>query len=566
MCVSFGPELMAALVREFNERMLPARIYKIETGDVWAAFKTGGCAWLFISWHAVHYGIGIVGDEAVGALKKMKAPKSSFGEALKRYFLNAAFLSAQQLHNDRILTLESERLVGAGFTVSNTLVYEGMERNSNLILLDQKHTVSDAAKHIPPDVNRYRTVLPGNPYTPPPPIDREKWTENSSLQTPGEAKRFAGIGKPLAKAIEEAWETLPPRAWNDALRLLFGKVESEQASFRLQKIGGYLTVFPYLLRGATELEGDMLRRCGQNASEGIAALHREKGLASVRKAIEKEIRSRRRHVDGLVKQLTLSERGDEFKKYGELLLASAHRIPYGAKEAKVIDWETQQEVTISLEESLTLTANADRFFKKYKKGKIDVPSVKKKIEAIEDGILELEEQMDALESIDDPRLLAVTAQDILEWLAPVKKNAAKKKKKEELPPHIRFSHCGNEIFVGLNARGNRYVTFKASSAGDLWFHVHEIPGAHVILKTPGEKYDGAEDSILLAASLAAWFSKARHSTKVQVDYTRRKNVRSIPGSAIAHVTYTNPETVQIRPDLWKESPEAGQSILSAMNR
>ena len=564
MLVSFGPELLTVLAREVNARELPARIYKIETGDVWAALKIGGDKWFFFSWHAVHYGLGIVGEETVAALKKMKTPKSSFGEALKRNFLNGTVLSAKQLYSDRILLLETERLVGAGFTVSNSLVFEGMDRNSNLILLDEKQCVLDAAKHIHPDVNRYRTILPGNPYTLPPPLDGSAWSSIKGLLSPLNLRDLLGIGRPLVKTITEQWESFSLSFWTEALDGLLNDAPSA-LPLRLQKVGSYITVFPELFKDAEALDGAPIERCGQETAGKLLFIHREKSLVSVRKAIEKEIRSRERHADGLRKQLTLSGRAEEFKKNGELLLASAHRIRQGADMFTVTDWETQREITIALDEKLSPSANAARYFKKYKKGKIDVLAVRKKVEEIEEGIRELEEQMDALESIDDPRLLASTAQDILEWITPRKKAVAKKKK-EELPPHIRFSHAANEIFVGLNARGNRYVTFKAASPGDLWFHIHEIPGAHVILKTPGEVYDDAEGSILLAASLAAWFSKARLSTKVQVDFTRRKNVRSIPGSAIAHVTYTTPETVQISPDLWKEYPEAVRSIRLATDR
>ncbi len=564
MLVSFGPELITVLAREVNAREMPARIHKIETGDVWAALKIGGEKWLFFSWHAVHYGLGIVGEETVAALKKMKTPKSSFGEALKRNFLNGTVLSAKQLYNDRILLLETERLVGAGFTVSNFLIFEGMDRNSNLILLDEKQCVLDAAKHIHPDVNRYRTVLPGNHYTPPPPRDGDVWSTKREHLSLLDIRTLIGIGRPLVKTIIEHWESFPLSFWSEAIDGLLGGAPSA-LPLGLQRIGNYITVFPVLFKDAEALDGSPIERCGKETAGKLLSLHREKGLASVRKAIEKEIRSRERHADGLRRQLSLSGHAEEFKKYGELLLGSAHCIRQGADTFTVTDWETQREITIVLDEKLSPTANAERYFKKYKKGKIDVAAVRKKIEAIEDGIRELEEQMGALESIDDPRLLAATAQDILEWLAPPKKTGAKKKK-EELPPHIRFSYAGNEIFVGLNARGNRYVTFKAASPGDLWFHIHEIPGAHIILKTPGEVYDDAKDSILLAASLAAWFSKARLSTKVQVDFTRRKNVRSIPGSAIAHVTYTNPETVQISPGLWKEYPEAVRSIHLATDR
>ena len=109
--------------------------------------------------------------------------------------------------------------------------------------------------------------------------------------------------------------------------------------------------------------------------------------------------------------------------------------------------------------------------------------------------------------------------------------------------------------MGLSARGNRFVTFRQATGDDLWLHAHEIPGAHVIVR--GLKRDEAEGSEILkvAASLAAAHSRGRASLSVQVDYTERRYVRSVPGAAIALVTYTNPGTLRVAPDYWKASSE-----------
>ena len=184
--------------------------------------------------------------------------------------------------------------------------------------------------------------------------------------------------------------------------------------------------------------------------------------------------------------------------------------------------------------------------------------MKKAIWSIDEGISELEEQIETLESIDDPDLLSVSARDVMEWLAP-KRTTAGRKHKTVPPPHIRLENGGDLIFIGLNARGNRHVTFKVAAPTDFWFHVHEMPGAHVILKTAGKDESPADSSVEIAASLAAWFSRAKNSGKVQVDYTEKKNVRSIPGSAIAHVTYVHPRTILVSPERWKEYPEAARS-------
>ena len=555
--MSFGPELFTAMMRSFEETVLPCRIGKIETGDTWAAFRlsSGKDRWLLFSWNPGSYGCGIVGEDGIASLKKTRVSRSSFGEGLKRNFQNASILSVRQLNSDRVLVFGAERLVGAGFPVRLSLVFEGTERNSNLVILDETGSILEPAKHIHGDMNRYRMIIPGVAYTPPPPMKGKHLGETGGLEGPEDLRELRGIGKGLSGLLTRSWDGRPVGYWNDMLaRLLSGK----EQGLILQRHGPLLTVFPEPLPFCEVLAGPILERCGEEVLSSYFLGQRERILSGVKKALEKEIRSRKRHRDGLENQIRLSERGSEFLKMGNLLLAAAEQVPPRAREVELQDWETGEPVLVPLDENLSASRNAERYFRKYKKGKVDREAVKKAIGGIDEGITELLEQLEALESIDDPDLLSVSARDVMEWLAP-KRTAGGRKQKSAPPPHIRLENGGDLIYIGLNARGNRHVTFKIAAPTDLWFHVHEIPGAHVILKTAGKDQVPADSSLEIAASLAAWFSRAKNSGKIQVDYTEKKNVRSIPGSAIAHVTYVHPRTILVSPDRWKEFPEAARS-------
>ncbi len=554
--MTFGPELFAAIARSLEETVLPGRIGKIETGDTWAALRlsSGKDQWLLFSWNARSYGCGIADEDSIAALKKTRTSRSSFGEGLKRNFLNASILSVRQVNEDRVLYFCAERLVGAGFPVRFGLVFEGTERNSNLILLDEKGTILEPAKHIHGDTNRYRMILPGIPYTPPPPLKGVPFEEMGEIQEQDDLRKIKGIGKGLSGIIAALWDSRPSLYWNKMLHHLTGS----RKELLVQRCGSLLTVFPEQLASCEVLSGPLLQRCGEEILSSYFSGQRDRILSGVKKALERETKSRKRHREGLENQIRLSERGSEFLKMGNLLLAAGEQVPPRAVEVALQDWETGEPLLVPLDQNLTASQNAERYFRKYKKGKVDKDAVKKTISSIDEGIRELEEQLEALESIDDPDLLSVSARDILEWLAP-KRTTAGRKQKTATPPHIRLENGGDLIYIGLNARGNRHVTFKIAASSDLWFHVHEIPGAHVILKTAGKSEAPAESSVEIAASLAAWFSRAKQSGKVQVDYTEKKNVRSIPGSAIAHVTYVHPRTLLVSPDRWKEFPEAVRS-------
>lgn len=565
--MSIGPELFSILADNFTACRLPARIAKIETGETWAAFKFGRKGnWLLFSWNTKNYGCGIICDGDVYLLKNSRTVRSSFGEALKSNFLGATFLSVEQQNNDRVLLLKAERIVGAGFPVSIALVFEGTERNSNLIILDGEGTVLEPAKHVHGDMNRYRMILPGMRYVPPPPLKGKEWIHVAPIRSPDTLRELLGVGKGLVDAITPIWEEYPVAFWNTSFSTLLQKKHNADVPMILQKKGTYSTVFPGLLPGFTPLFGDIAERCGEEIISSLFSAQRGEKLRQVKKAVEKESKSRERHADGLRNQLAMAERSEEYKKKGNLILAEMDVIPPRAKEVSVVDWETGKQLFILLDERLSPSQNAERYFKKYKKGKVDKESLWSTIRSIEDGVAELQEQVEYLETIDTPDLLAIAADDILEWISPKKKQDVNKKKKENAPPHIRLRYEECDVYIGLNARGNRYVTFRVAAPTDLWFHVHDIPGAHVILKSAGRDMRPSATVIEVAASFAAWYSRGKHSTKIQVDYTEKKNVRSISGNAIAHVTYTHPRTIQVRPDLWKELPGVVRSRLLEAKR
>lgn len=543
-----------------NKEHLPAPVGKIETGEFWAAlqlFRKG--EWLLFSWSPQHYGCGLVGEEEVSWLKKMRTGRSSFGEALKSNLSGASLRDIRQEGEDRILRIRAERLLGAGFSLTLFLLFEGMERNSNLLILDGEDTILGAAKSIYPDSNRYRTVISGRPYAPPPPLKGPRWEDLPFFSGPEDLRNVRGIGKGLARAIEEEWETNSPEYWKKSISALFGG-QDEGSPLLLQKRGKYLTVFPDLLPGAEGIPGPLARNVGREIIGSVLSQERQRVYGGAKKLLEREIRRRERHRDGLLHQLELSEKSGEYLKKGQLVLASGDEIPPRAKKAVLHDWETGMDVEIALDETLSPARNAEKYFKKYKKGKVDTAEVRKGILSLEEGMEELREQLDSLESLDDPELLAAAVKDIIEWLQPKKAlQPHRGRKKEPSPPFIRLENGMDILYIGLNARGNRHVTFKVASPMDLWFHAHEIPGAHVIVKRPGGPGTEGENTINIAASLAAWFSRGKGEKSVLVDYTEKKNVRSIPGSALAKVTYTSPKTVSVSPDLWKEFPEVARS-------
>jgi predicted ribosome quality control (RQC) complex YloA/Tae2 family protein len=308
--------------------------------------------------------------------------------------------------------------------------------------------------------------------------------------------------------------------------------------------------------------------------------------------LERAAKSKERHMDGLLKQLGDNADAENFRRKGDLLLANLAAVPPRAEKVVLSGWDGGEALEITLDSRLSPSRNAERYFKKYRKARVDPQKVREEADSLRGAIAELREQRDLLDSIDDPAKLEEAVRDVEDWIASLsgkgtkgeggktqkaqrgsggkyakKKHGSKEKRgSKENPPHLRFEVDGCTVLVGLSARGNRFVTFRQAASDDLWLHAHEVPGAHVIVKG-GASRDALEGSELLAfaASLAAAYSKSRASLSVQIDYTERRHVRSVPGAAVALVTYTNPGTIRVSPNFWKEyaTREAGKDAPEA---
>jgi predicted ribosome quality control (RQC) complex YloA/Tae2 family protein len=238
------------------------------------------------------------------------------------------------------------------------------------------------------------------------------------------------------------------------------------------------------------------------------------------------------------------------------LLVNVASIPPRADKVALKEWGSGEMLEIALDPNLSPSRNAERYFKKYKKARIDPQKIQKEAVSLRDAIEELREQRELLDSIEDPMKLQEAVRDVVNWISPPAQKDPKKTRKEakdkDLPPHLRFELDGCIVFVGLSARGNRFVTFKQAAGDDLWLHAHELPGAHVIVKGAMGREEMERSGVLaFAASLAAAHSRGKDALSVQVDYTERRYVRSVPGAAVALVTYVNAGTIRVDPGYWK---------------
>ena len=546
--MAFGPEFISGLAGGIR-KILPLRVNRIEGGEAWTALKTYSENYLLFSWHSGSSGVCIASQNEINALKEISPSRASITDALKsRLTHGGEIYSVEQLNHDRILKFSARRRVSAGVSVNYYLVIEITEPVANFLLLDENMKIDEAARHSTPDVNHFRTILPGHTYTPPPVFNGINLQNNRAIKFE-DVQNLNGIGKPLARMIQSHWEEKNAISWHSALMKLTD--ENSDITCRLITKNNYLTRFDFAFDGMLELGHDTLRASRHGVLLPLLRKGREKKLHEIDAKIKRAVKSRERHRDGLIKQLKECEESEIFRLKGEAILAHIYEIPKRAENITLTDWEGH-ELKITLDPELSPSRNAERYFRRYRKAKGNPEEIKNSLEEIKSSIREMNEQHELLAAIDDPESFTEALKDLTEWISPEQKqNTSPKhrKKTSDIPPHLNINHDGVNILVGLSARGNRYVTLKIARPDDIWLHAHEMPGAHVIIR--GVKRDELEHDkrnvLEYAAKLAASHSSGKSSGSVPIDYTERKYVRSVPGT-IALVTYTNPGTLRVSPE------------------
>lgn len=256
----------------------------------------------------------------------------------------------------------------------------------------------------------------------------------------------------------------------------------------------------------------------------------------------------RRKIAVQEKEYQTTQDRDALRRAGDLITANLYRMEKGASVLEAEDYyqENTPVVQIALDPLLTPQQNAAKYYKRYNKAKTAEKVLR---EQIEKGKVEL----DYLESILEELREAEGEQDFREIRAELKDGGYLKQHKGEKKqikriskPRLFCSSVGLRISVGRNNRQNDLLTCKEAAPGDIWFHTQKIHGSHVILHTAGQQAD--EQSMLEAAQLAAYYSRARESQNVPVDYTPVRYVKKPAGAKPGMVIYTTYRTVYVTPE------------------
>ena len=496
---------------------------------------------------------------------------------LRKHLVGARAADITQPLLERLVRLELDITDDFGQPGKRTLVLEAMGRRSNLILLDGEGRIIDCMRRVDADMSAQRQVLPGLYYEPPASVGRLPVTEESEegfrqkLAAANPERQldaflldsYFGISPLMARELAfrtagasdarllELNETGRTNFWREIYQFSDAIKENKFTPIMLKKEGSpeEFACFPILQYGGL-LEPERFDSFSALLDSFYEQRERQE---RVRQRGADLIRTATTARDRLQRKLAMQEKDyaatqdrDRLRICGDLITSNLYRMERGQSKLVCENFydENCAETTIQLDPLLTPQQNAAKYYKRYTKAKTAEKYLREQMEFAR-------RDAEYLESVLEEISHAETEQDFIDIRNELRdagflRKQGKKEIKRAAKPRGFRTTSGFRVLVGRNNRQNDQLTCKEADHRDLWFHTQKIHGSHVILCTEGREVD--DDTIVEVAKLAAYYSQARESGNVPVDYTMVKNVKKPAGARPGMVIYKTCRTVNVTPD------------------
>lgn len=509
-----------------------------------------------------------------------KAPENPpeppmFCMVLRKHLETGRIAGVRQYGLDRLLMMDIDFLAAGGQIITKSLIVELMGKYSNIILV-QDGVIIDALRKVGTNSSRVRTVLPGDAYILPPQQDKLNLLETpvdevmAAIRSRGDMKlskaildTCLGFGPVTAK--EAAFGAglpgnMPVNELNEGdFSSLKGSLAEIADSFREPCGAASIVIdsnskplatasFPlhYLTDERTLTFGTISEMLSKASS--LTGSYQIPDKDRFRKLIKNELNRAENKVQKLRDDIAAADNAEEYRIKADNLMTYQYQF-HDRADAEItvpnIYSESGENITIRMDQRLSVVENVQAYYKKYDKLKRGKELLEQQLERCLEDIEYLSSIEASLESstrlaeINDIKSELIASGILREK---PKKHAAEKQSQ----PFSFTAPDGTKILVGKNNYQNDRLTFRTARPGDIWLHTQNIPGSHVILRCDGA--DPAEETLLLASYLAVHFSKAKGSSKVPVDYTRARFVKKPSGAKPGFVIFTNQTTLYVTPE------------------
>lgn len=580
--MSYDGFVTRCITDELNKKILGGKIDKVyqpEKDEIILSIRThNGNYKLLLSASASNPRVHLT---AVKRENPMVPPM--FCMLMRKHLSGGIVTGIHQSGFDRVIRIDIENRDEMGDICTRSVITEIMGRHSNIILTDVNNKIMDSAKHIDFTVSAVRQILPGLIYYPPPTQDKlsaDEMTTPQLLNIIEELPEDAPLDKFLVSNIMGMSPLLSREiiyTFNNSTRVLKGEIDCAAFVVHLydflkamcdSKFSPSLVIDTSEKRPAyfscvrlTQYENYSHTEDYSSISEVVDTYyekrsnreHMNRRSATLSKLVSNNIERCEKKLIIHRESLENSKNRDKYKMYGDLITANIYRIKYGMKSVTVENYYSAEceEVEIPLKEDISPSQNAQRYYKKYNKAKITENNAIEQIKLAEDEKFYLESVAESLENIETSAELAEIRNELANEGYLPKQNGKQKKNQTKSAPIKYISVDGYEIWVGRNNKQNDELTLKTSYSTDIWFHTKNIPSSHTIVKTKGTG-EAPDTTLMQAAKIAAYHSKAKNSSQVPVDYTIVKNVKKPNGSKPGMVIYDHYNTVYVLPEIPSE--------------
>lgn len=571
--MAFDGITIANITKELQDTLTGGRISKIaqpEKDELLLTIKSSaGQFRLCISASA---SLPLIYLTDVNKTSPMTAP--NFCMLLRKHISNGRITGITQPGLERIIRFEIEHLDELGDLRQKELIVEIMGKHSNIIFCDENQKIIDSIKHVSAQMSSVREVLPGRDYFIPDTLEKE---DPLSITEAHFSDHLRKKPLPLSKALYNSFTGISPVVAEEICTLSNLPSELSPKDLSGDLMHHLYTQFSIFLDPVREgrfspviyfdgpepkefsslelshfsnLEAKTFPTISQvlvtyYASKSQITRIRQKS-ADLRHVINTALERNRKKYDLQLRQLKDTEKRDKYRIYGELINTYGYGVEEGAKSMEAFNYYTNETIQIPLKDTLSAKENAQKYFDRYNK-------LKRTFEALNELTRETHQEILYLESIGNALDIARQEEDLTqlkEELAQtgyIRRRSGQKKVKITSKPFHYISSDGFHMYVGKNNLQNDELTFRFANGGDWWFHSKKYPGSHVIVKTEGKELP--DRTFEEAARLAAHFSKASKSDKVEIDYVQKKEVKKPGGAKPGFVVYYTNYSLLIDSDI-----------------
>ena len=495
---------------------------------------------------------------------------------LRKRLVGAVLTEIQQVKNDRILVFVFDGTTEIGDKTKYYLVCEIMGQRSNIILCDNDNRIIDAVKRIDEEKSSVREVLPGLKYELPPIQEKcDILIDDISFIT---NKILSHSEKMLSKAILDVIEGFSPIVGREiAYRTIFGDkqvgllsdIEKERLENELNIIKNEILnnksfvmltqndglPYEFSFTNIRQYGTTLIKKEYESISELLDDFYFEKDkikrikrkASDLFKLLNSAVERTTRKINNRRQELEKSVNREQIRIYAELITANQYRL---TEKASVYNLENYYDnnniIEIPVNPALSPLQNAQKYFKEYKKAVNAEKLLHNLIDEGEQELVYLDTVLDNLSRADSEKEIAEIREELEQGGYVKFKKGNKQKKEKPLPPLEFKSSDGFKILVGRNNIQNDILTLKTAMNYDMWLHVQKFAGSHTVIIC--DKKEISETAIYEAACIAAYYSKAKDSSSVAVDYTLIKNVKKPTGAKPGKVIYNTYNTIYVTPD------------------